>query len=208
MTSTIYALTFQGYHGIPYGVKKDPKNRLALLRDEMGITQAMLAQRTGLSLPYIKKLEQGAKPLSKRPAVAVGIATGVDWRWLTGRGKSEPIMARLGLTKAEITTAFKSKPSQRMQKLLADGVPWGKRIADTLQDRRKALKTNDEEKRERDIYGLRQRMAFLRLGSVIQTAIRNRRGELAFGRIEDFIRDLAAEPWLKPEPAKPTCRRA
>jgi transcriptional regulator with XRE-family HTH domain len=231
-------LQFVGYYGIPIGMKKNFSGRLRVLRDEIGITQLALAKRAGLSLPYIKKLERGKKPMSKRPAVAIAIATGADWRWLAGEGKTYPIAATLGMAESEINSAQmagnqkpfsealrgvlkkkglleqeleyakKAKPfSKETRTLLANGVPWKKEMADAIQRHKENPKTDDAEKMEQKLYRLRHHIFCVQLSQIIQAAMNQKRAELVVARIEDFIRELAAEPWLKLfKPAKPPPR--
>jgi transcriptional regulator with XRE-family HTH domain len=73
--------------------KRKAKSRLALVREEMGITQRVLADRAGLSLVYLKELEYGYKHMSKSAALALSVATGVALRWLMGEGRLKPIPA-------------------------------------------------------------------------------------------------------------------
>ena len=224
-----------GYYGILAGMKKNLSNRLAILRHEIGITQRHLAQRAGLSLPYIKKLEQGKKPMSKRPAVAFAIATGVDWQWLAGKGKTLPIAARLGMTESQIDSAQmagkqnpfspalrtvlkkkglleqelehakKAKPfSREMRDSLAAVKPWKKEMADAIQNRK--VHGSPDEKMEQKIYQNHFRVIVLRCGQIMRAAIKAKRAELAFARIENFFIELAAEPWLGLKPAKPPRR--
>ncbi|HEY5043688.1 MAG TPA: helix-turn-helix transcriptional regulator [Verrucomicrobiae bacterium] len=215
-------------------MKKNLSNRLAILRHEIGITQRQLAQRAELSLPYIKKLEQGKKPMSKRPAVALAIATGVDWQWLVGKGKSLPIAARLGMTESQIDSAQmagkqnpfspalrtvlkkkglleqelehakKAKPfSREMRDSLAAVKPWKKEMADAIQNRKTTVKPDADEKMEQKIQQNHFRVIVLRCGQIMRAAIKAKRPELAFARIENFLIELAAEPWLGLKPAKP-----
>jgi transcriptional regulator with XRE-family HTH domain len=179
------------------GMNKNSMSRLAILRFELGVTQRQLGDRAGLSLPYIKKLEQGTKPMSKRPAVAIAIATGVHWKWLAGEGAASRIMARLGMTDADIVSAVKNKkPSKELRDKLAEGVPWKKEMADAIQKYKGTPKTALADEQEQKIYRLRHSAISRQLGQIIQTAIRQKRAELCVARIEDFVRELAAEPWL------------
>jgi transcriptional regulator with XRE-family HTH domain len=189
-------------------------SRLAVLRDEIGITQKALAARAGLSLPYIKKLEQGKKPMSKRPAVALAIATGVDWRWLAGSGKTLPIAARLGMTQQGIASlrvsdARTRKPktlSREMRDILATSKPWTKEMADAIQNRRQSIKTEEQEKWDERLCQSQFAAITLRCRLIIQAAMKVKRAELAVARIDNFLVELANEPWLKIKAAKPPRR--
>jgi transcriptional regulator with XRE-family HTH domain len=188
-------------------MNRNSKSRLRVLRDEIRITQEALAKRAGLSLPYIKKLERGKKPMSQRPAEAIAIATGVDWRWLAGKGNDFPIMARLGMTDANIVLAVKNrKPSKELRDKLAEGVTWKKEMANAIQNHKLNPKNDKTEKLELQLYRQRHFIISSRLAQVIQLAIKKNRAELCITRIENFIRELAAEPWLKVKSAKPSRR--
>ena len=164
--------------------------------------------------------------MSKRPAVAIAVATGVDWRWLAGSGPERPIPAKLGMTSKEIKSARNEFPHLRalkgqvtgehglrrylsekeLQNKLAAGAPWKKEMADAIQNHKTAIHTDKEEKQLQEYYRVRHLLISRRLAQIIQSAIKLKRGELAIARIEDFIRELAAEPWLRVKAAKPTRR--
>ncbi len=187
-------------------MSEDFTTRLRFLRDQIGITQDAFAKRTALSLAYIKKLERGKKPMSKRPAQTIAVATGVDWRWLIGKGQKDFIPARFGLTAIEIAAAQgnKEKPfSNETRALLAEGIPWKKEMAETIQ-KSKLPKNDLAEKQEEKLYRLRHHVISGQLGFIIQAAIKQKRAPLCISKIEDFVRELAAEPWLKLKPNQPT----
>ena len=78
---------------------RESKTRLATLIDATQLTQAKFANRTGLSLPYLKKLKASTgdkRSMSKKAAVSISVAFGVDYYWLIGKGRDLPIMARFG----------------------------------------------------------------------------------------------------------------
>ena len=91
-------------------MNKKSHTRLATLRWVLGVTQSHLAERCGLSTVYVKKLENGSKPITRRVAIALSSATGVGVSWLSGKGKRFPIVTDFGRA---WTTAISEQIQQR-----------------------------------------------------------------------------------------------
>jgi transcriptional regulator with XRE-family HTH domain len=73
--------------------KLKPNLRLKALRKELNISQAKLAERSGVSYPYLLSVEIGQRALSLPLAETISCATGIGPMWLLGReGKiSQPL---------------------------------------------------------------------------------------------------------------------
>ena len=74
----------------------ESRKRLAILRGELEVTQRVLAQRSGLSTVYLKMLESGQRPITRRVAMAFSVATSAGVGWLLGEGKRRPIVTDYG----------------------------------------------------------------------------------------------------------------
>jgi len=89
-------------------------SRLKALRKEIGLTQADLAARSGVSYPYLLAVETGQRELSLSLAESIACATGVGPLWLLGtEGKaSHPLTPTGGsYTRENFLSAFgKSEP--------------------------------------------------------------------------------------------------
>ena len=86
----------------------DSKTRLAILIDATELTQAAFAKRAALSVPYLKKLKADSgdnRRMSKKAAIAIAVAFGVDYKWLLGVGAASPISAPFGRTWSKETAA-------------------------------------------------------------------------------------------------------
>lgn len=62
-----------------------PRGRLALLRKLRGLTQQQLADRAHISVSYLRKVEQGSKPVSSGLVSAMARALNVEREKLTGQ---------------------------------------------------------------------------------------------------------------------------
>jgi transcriptional regulator with XRE-family HTH domain len=62
--------------------KRTPHSRLKALRKVIGITQAKLAERCGISYPYLLAVETGQRSMSENLAKRISFATGVSKEWL------------------------------------------------------------------------------------------------------------------------------
>jgi transcriptional regulator with XRE-family HTH domain len=116
-------------------MKQKRQNRLAILREQLGWTRRELARRAGLSTVYIKKLETGERPMTRRPAIAIADVTAVDIGWLRGQFRPYPILAAF-------TAPCVSGTEKRYQVQLGRGVmpnlmrPWSPEMAKKLRERR------------------------------------------------------------------------
>lgn len=70
-------------------------NRVAILKQKLGITWEVFAERCGLSAVYLRKLA-GGQEMSRKAAVALSAATGVSIKWINGSIKRNPILTNLG----------------------------------------------------------------------------------------------------------------
>ena len=61
-----------------------PHERLKVLRKTLGFTQQQFAERVGVSYSYILAVETGQRPMSKKLAMLISIATGVSSVWMIG----------------------------------------------------------------------------------------------------------------------------
>lgn len=62
--------------------KRDPHLRLKALRKIVGMTQQKLAEKCGVSYPYLLAVETGQRPISEKLARRISFATGVSKDWL------------------------------------------------------------------------------------------------------------------------------
>jgi transcriptional regulator with XRE-family HTH domain len=62
--------------------KKTPHLRLKKLRKIIGMTQQKLAEKCGVSYPYLLSVETGQRPMSEKLAKRISFATGVSKDWL------------------------------------------------------------------------------------------------------------------------------
>jgi transcriptional regulator with XRE-family HTH domain len=88
--------------------------RLRILINALNVTQATLAKRAGLSLAAIKQRLYDSRPMTQHVALAIAIATGVDFHWLMGDGRRFPIRARFGqVWKPEMAEAIQERKLDR-----------------------------------------------------------------------------------------------
>ena len=71
--------------------KKPTIHCLKWLRKELGITQAQLAKRIGVSKDYIQSLESGRLVLSEKTAFALAAETGVHPHWFIRNQLKKPL---------------------------------------------------------------------------------------------------------------------
>jgi len=64
------------------GAKKNPHIRLKKLRKIIGLTQVKLAEKCGVSYPYLLSVETGQRSISENLAKRISFATGVSKEWL------------------------------------------------------------------------------------------------------------------------------
>lgn len=183
-------LTFKGYNGILYPMKRKKQTRLAILRSQLGWTQQELGRRAGgLSSVYIKKLEAGGRPMSQRPAIAIGTASGVDAAWLMGRYRPYPILAGINAPASGSAAGLhKVQPRPGVSPVLMRS--WSPDMAETLRGRRLDARAANED-------AVRCLSCFLWdchfLANIILTGYKAGKPALALARIHAAIGSLSSE---------------
>src|SRR2546421_352347 len=91
---------------------EQPRQRLKILRYEIGLTQQQLAARCGLSGSYIIAVENAQLSMSRSLAEAIAVATGIGPEWLLGNeGKTAEPLTPFGMryTREYFRTVFDRK---------------------------------------------------------------------------------------------------
>ena len=100
------------------------KQRLKILRNRLGLTQADLAERSGVSIQYIKKLETETRKASDKIVRAICQRFNVREEWLkTGSGRffvdsAAPPPPSLALLKKELAVALFDSLTEREKSII------------------------------------------------------------------------------------------
>lgn len=105
---------------MPKSNSSDPiAQRLALARDQAGLTQAQVAQLLGLHRPTISEIEAGRRKVSATELQKFATAYGVSLTWLMGtEQENDPHKARVELAARELAK-LKNDDLERVLGLLS-----------------------------------------------------------------------------------------